>query len=70
MRRRVEATFFECFDCKRVTLLGEDGGEAVCAGCVSAHGRILTRTELKASIDAGAAFSIDLSSGRGKPRQR
>jgi DNA-directed RNA polymerase subunit RPC12/RpoP len=70
MRRRVEATFYECLDCKRATLLEDDGGEAACPVCESTHGRILTRTELKASMDAGAGFSIDLSSGHGKSRQR
>ena len=70
MRGKREPKFFECADCKKVTLVGKDEEESTCPSCGSANGGTISSSELERRIEEGAVFDIDLSlGGRDKPRR-
>jgi len=64
MARKIDPKFFACLDCENVTLLGTTTSESTCPGCGSAHGRVISSSELERRIEEGAVFTIDLSPGR------
>ena len=70
MRGKRELKFFDCSDCKRVTLIPKGEDDSTCAGCGSENGGVISSSELERRIEEGAVFDIDLSpGGRGKPRR-
>ena len=62
--------WFSCNDCNRAFSLLNDKGPK-CPSCGSSNGELLTREQMKKGVDAGAYFTIDLTTGKGskkKPR--
>lgn len=67
MTRQREPMFFECSDCRTVTLLAAP--EAACPGCRSENGRVVSTAELERNIEAGTILNIDLRTGGGAQRK-
>jgi len=61
MRGKSEATFFECLNCKTVTLLPLDAPATGCPTCESKDGRVISAADVAREVDAGAIYKIDLS---------
>jgi hypothetical protein len=70
MRQKREPKFFDCSNCKKVTLIAKGDDENTCPGCSSENGDVISSSELERRIEEGAVFDIDLSpGGRDKPRR-
>ena len=63
MARKRDPQFFQCGDCKSVTLVGATISASTCPRCGAANGRVISSSELERRIEDGAVFSIDLSRG-------
>ena len=63
MARKRDLEFFECGDCKSLTLLGTSTSARTCPGCGAANGRVISSSELERRTEHGAVFSIDPSPG-------
>ena len=61
--------WFSCNNCKRAfVLLRETGGK--CPSCGGTVGEVLTREHMKKGVEAGAYFSIDLTTGNRSTKKK
>ena len=54
---------YECFDCKKVTLLMW-GDVTTCPSCGSSNGQIIDKKKVDEGLEAGAYFNIDPKTGK------
>jgi len=60
---------WECFDCKKVSVTGNEGVEE-CPSCGNSNGRSVSGKRIKEGLESGVYWNIDPRTGKRQKKKR